>query len=77
MRRARRIPIILVEGEFWAGLLDWFRNTLAPAGTINAEDLNLMQIQDDPEAIVRAIFQHYETRGFAPSAKEREIMLEL
>ena len=29
------IPIILVGREFWAGLLDWFRDTLVRSGTIS------------------------------------------
>lgn len=75
--KTRKIPIILAEAEFWTGLLDWFRNTLCEAGTIGREDLQLIQLIDEPEDIVKAIFDHYETRGFEPSAQEREILLEL
>ena len=75
--KGRKIPIILVESEFWQGLLDWFRGTLCDAGTISPEDLDLIHIQDEPEEIVKAIFDHYATRGFEPSAKEQEILLEL
>jgi len=75
--KGRSIPIILVEREFWQGLLDWFRGTLVTAGTISPGDLDLIQVCDDPEAIVQAIFSHYDKRGFEPSAREREIMLEL
>lgn len=73
----RRIPVILVYEPFWSGLLDWFRNTLATEGMIDANDLALIQVIDQPEQVVAAIFDHYETRGFAPSAHEREIQLNL
>lgn len=43
-------------------------------GSINKEDLNLVQIIDDPKQITNAIFKHYEQRGLAPSA---EVLLHL
>jgi hypothetical protein len=39
--------------------------------------MNLVQIHDEPRAVVDAIFKYYETRGFEPSAMEREILLNL
>ena len=75
--KTREIPIILVGSEFWRGLLDWFRNTLCPAGTIDAEDLDLVQVCDQPQQVVDAIFAHYESRHFEPSPAERAVLLEL
>jgi uncharacterized protein (TIGR00730 family) len=72
-----RIPVILVHGPFWNGLLEWFRSTLIPAGTISAEDMDLVQVVDAPDEVVVAIFKHYEARGFQPSAEEQEILLDL
>ena len=75
--KTRRIPIVLVGSEFWAALLDWFRNTLVSRGTISEEDMDLMQVCDEPEEIVQAIFEHYKTRSLEPSEAEQEILLEL
>jgi len=75
--KTRKMPIILVHEPFWRGMLDWFRNTLVAEQMINAGDLDLVQVIDDPDAIVNAIFDHYEKRGFEPSAEEREILLNL
>ncbi len=75
--KSRRIPIVLVGSDFWGGLLDWFRTTLVRERLISADDLNLVQVIDDPAAIVDAIFRHYETRGFEPSPAEREAQLNL
>ena len=36
-----------------------------------------MQVIDEPEAIVEAIFEFYENRGFVPTREEREKMLNL
>ena len=75
--KTRRIPIILVHTEFWSGLLDWFRDRLVAEGLINAEDRELFKLVDEPKDVVDAIFDHYEDRGFEPSAREREILLDL
>ncbi|MFO0519546.1 MAG: TIGR00730 family Rossman fold protein [bacterium] len=75
--KTRRMPIILVHTPFWAGLVDWFRDRLVAEGMIGAEDMDLIQLIDDPAKIATAIFDHYESRGFAPSAQEREIQLNL
>ena len=75
--KSRRIPIILVHEPFWRGLVDWFRNTLVNEGVISPEDLDLIQIIDQPEAIVEAIFQHYESQSFAPLPHENEMLLNL
>ena len=75
--KTRRIPIVLVESDFWRGLLDWFRATLVPAGTIAEADLGLFTLVDKPQEVVDAIFAHYEKRGFEPSSEEREMLLHL
>jgi len=75
--KSRKIPIILVGGEFWQGLLDWMRDKLAGGGMIGASDLEMMQVIDEPEAIVEAIFDYYESHGFQPSRTERDKMLNL
>ncbi len=75
--KTRRIPIILMGSSFWQGLIDWFKGTLVEEGTINAEDLDLFTVLDEPKDVVDAIFAHYQSRDFEPSAEEQEILLEL
>ncbi|MGE0079792.1 MAG: TIGR00730 family Rossman fold protein [Thiohalomonadaceae bacterium] len=75
--KTRRIPIILVNSAFWAGLIDWLRAKLVGEGMIDAADMELFQVLDTPEEVVDSIFRHYEQRGFEPSAEEREILLDL
>ena len=75
--KSRKIPIILVGGAFWSGLIDWMRDKLVGEGMIAPADLDLMQIIDEPEAIVEAIFDYYERRGFQPTRAERDKMLNL
>lgn len=75
--KTRRIPIILVSSAFWQGMLDWFRNIMVEEGMIGVDDMDLIHVIDEPKQVVEAIFKHYETRGFEPSAQEREIQLNL
>ena len=76
-RKTRQIPIILVNGRFWSGLVEWFRNTLLTEGTISEKDMALFQIVDEPGQVVDAIFDHYAGRPIAPSAEETAVMMDL
>jgi uncharacterized protein (TIGR00730 family) len=75
--KTRRMPIILVGSDFWRGMLDWLRQVLIAEGMIAPEDMDLIQVIDEPARVVDAIFKYYETRGFEPSAAEREVQLNL
>jgi hypothetical protein len=76
-RKIRRMPVILVHSPFWGGLLDWLRSTLVSQGMIDPGDMDLIQLIDEPTQVVKAIFEHYEKRGFEPSPAEREAQLNL
>ncbi len=76
-KKTRKFPVILVHSPFWNGLVDWIRDRLVAERMINPEDLDLIQIIDDPTEVVEAIFRHYETRGFMPLPEEQDLMLNL
>ena len=75
--KTRKIPIILMCSDYWKGLLDWLQNTLIAEGMASAEDMDLMQVIDDPKEVVDAIFKYYESRGFDLSAEEKKNQLYL
>ena len=75
--KVRRIPVILVGSAFWKGLVDWFKTTLVDEKVINAEDVNIFKIIDDPQQVVDAIFEHYADRSFMPNAGERALEMSL
>lgn len=75
--KSRRIPVILVGTSFWSGLLEWIKVQMAGNGMIAPEDLNLVQLIDEPANIVDAIFAFYEARDIEPSEDERQRMLYL
>ena len=54
-KRIKGFPVILMGSEYWKGLLDWLRKTMLHDNKISPADLELFQIIDDPEEIVRHI----------------------
>lgn len=76
-QKTRKMPIILMHTPFWRGLLDWFRERLVAEHMIDAGDVDLLQIVDEPQAVADTIFAFYEKRGFEPSPEEREVLLNL
>jgi uncharacterized protein (TIGR00730 family) len=53
--KVRHFPVVLVGTAYWSGLLDWVRETLIPEGTVSQADLDLLQITDDPDEVVRIL----------------------
>lgn len=57
------VPIILVGKEFWEGLKNWIVEVMLERHhNINAEDLNLFHITDDPDEVPHIINQFYKER---------------
>jgi len=48
-------PIVLIGKDYWKGLLGWMRSTVVPRGNINAPDLDLIQLVDDPAEAVHLV----------------------
>jgi len=58
-----KVPVILVGTSFWGGLKDWIKQImLEKEGNINAEDLDLMPVTDEPAEVVRIINDFYERK---------------
>jgi uncharacterized protein (TIGR00730 family) len=53
--KVRHFPVVLVGSAYWSGLLGWIRGTLLASGAVNAEDLDLLQITDDPDEVIELI----------------------
>ncbi|HLT84341.1 MAG TPA: TIGR00730 family Rossman fold protein [Phototrophicaceae bacterium] len=58
--KVRSFPIVLVGSEYWGGLLEWTRRTMVEAGTISADDLDLIQLVDTAEEAVERVQQRLE-----------------
>ncbi len=59
-KKIRPFPIYLVGKNYWSGLIDWIKETVLAEECISPEDLNLIQITDDPEEVANGIERHYQ-----------------
>jgi hypothetical protein len=50
-----KFPVVLVGSSYWSGLLTWLREKVQAEGKIHPEELDLIQIADDPETVVKII----------------------
>ena len=54
-RRIKPFPIILVGTDYWTDLFEWVKANLLESKMVGPEDLDIVQIMDDPEEIVKAV----------------------
>lgn len=48
-------PVVLFDSDYWSGLIDWLKKTMALRGKIAAPDLDLIYLTDSPEDVSRYI----------------------
>lgn len=72
-----RIPVILMNSQFWQPLLDWFENTLCHQDMITKEDLELFTVVDEPQQALDEIMKFYKDRGVRPTREELDKLLHL
>jgi len=53
--KIRPFPVILVGSKYWKGLLDWIKEVVLKEGKISLSDLEILQVIDEPEEIIRII----------------------
>lgn len=53
--RIRKVPVILVDTSYWAGLIDWIKDKFLAEKMISQEDLKLFCVLDTPEEVVKTI----------------------
>ena len=41
--------------EYWEGLLTWIRKTLRDRKLISRDDMDIIQVMDDPQAVLKAV----------------------
>ena len=53
--RIKPFPVILVGSDYWSGLIAWIKSRLLDENRISPEDLDILQVIDEPEEIVKAV----------------------
>jgi uncharacterized protein (TIGR00730 family) len=61
--KVTRFPIVLVDRDYWSGLLSWLREEVVGQGKIAPADLDLLSIADEPEEVVRIIRAAHSNGG--------------
>src|SRR5512137_1295932 len=61
-KKIRSFPVILVGRQYWAGLIDWMRATVLAQGNVDAADLDLFHIVEEPEEVCEIISRRYKDR---------------
>ncbi|HIA37736.1 MAG TPA: TIGR00730 family Rossman fold protein [Flavobacteriales bacterium] len=62
-----KFPIVLVGKKFWEGMIDWIKSSLLEEKNINAADLNLFIVVDNPEDAVKQINKFYKKYLLKPN----------
>jgi len=57
--KIRPMPVILFNGEYWKGFLDWLRQTVLARNFITEGDFNLLRVCDRPEDVVETVQRWY------------------
>ena len=53
--RIRPLPVFLMGSDYWGGLVDWIRTRLLKEGLISPADIEIFQVIDEPEEVVKAV----------------------
>ena len=54
-KRIKYFPIILMDSDYWKGLLDWIKKTMIKENTISEADFDIFNVVDTPEEAIRII----------------------
>ncbi len=61
-QRMDRFPVILYGTSYWKGLLDWFKSSVLKEKCIDPKDLDIIEIVDQPQEIVKIIKKFYSKK---------------
>jgi uncharacterized protein (TIGR00730 family) len=53
--RIKPLPVIMVGRDYWRGLIDWIKERLIAEKNASPADLDIIQVMDEPEEILKAI----------------------
>jgi len=59
-KKINPFPVVLVDKNYWRGLIDWLSKEMVGRGYINKEDLKIFSIVDKPEEVVEKIVSYFK-----------------
>jgi len=58
-KKIEPIPVVLMDSDYWAGLIKWMQTRLVREGKISAEDMDIFHISDDEDEAIEYILDWY------------------
>ena len=58
-RKIKPFPVVLYDGNFWKGFLDWLHSTVLAKGMVSEEDFNLLRICDETDSVIETVQNWY------------------
>ncbi|MGO1055019.1 TIGR00730 family Rossman fold protein [Crossiella sp. CA198] len=59
-KKVTKFPVVLFGTEYWQGLYDWLRDSVAKSGKVGDKDLALLHLTDDINDAVRVVEEAYK-----------------
>jgi uncharacterized protein (TIGR00730 family) len=59
-KKVSHFPVILYDSTYWAGLINWIRETMLTTGKVNLEDVGLLLLSDNSEEICQLVIEAYQ-----------------
>jgi len=59
-RKVSHFPVILYDSKYWAGLINWIRDTMLPSNKVGPDDIGLLMLSDDPQEICKIVIDAYQ-----------------
>jgi uncharacterized protein (TIGR00730 family) len=67
-KKVAQFPIVLVGSDFWGGLIDWLKNTMAiKEGNVNISDLDMFKLVDTADDAVNYILDYFAEKSIKPN----------
>ncbi len=57
--KIRPFPVLLFNGQYWKGLLDWLKSSVLAREFISESDLNLLRVCDGIDELIEAVQRWY------------------
>jgi uncharacterized protein (TIGR00730 family) len=74
--KIEHFPVILVGRDYWGGLIDWLAGPVLGHHNIGPDDVRLLTVTDDIDAVVDHIIQAFEAEGRDVHPLERAIAVD-
>jgi hypothetical protein len=57
--KIKPFPVLLFDGQYWKGFLDWLKSFVLAKEFISEEDLSLLRVCDSPDEVIQAVQRWY------------------